>query len=89
MGLVQRIIHDMTLAKGETPVCVKEGGATNWEPHFCWLPTRVFNFRDGFGQRVWLRTIERRWCKTADWLAFGPAHWPEYRLAPTTQPEKE
>lgn len=83
MGLVQRVIHEMAIAKGGPPLCVMEGSVTNWEPHFCWLPTRMFCFETGFGKRVWLRTVERRFCKAADWLGFGPVVWPEYR--PTNQ----
>ena len=84
MAFAQDVMHEMLIQKGETPLCIREGAATDWKPHFCWLPTRMFNVFDGYGKRVWLRTVDRRFCKTADWLTPFPAYWAEYR--PTETP---
>ena len=83
MSFVQRALHSMVLQMDHEPKCLTEGKATDWEPFFCWLPTRLFNVWDGFGRWVWLIRAERRMCKTAEWLHPGPAYWVEYR-APTT-----
>lgn len=79
MGFIQKTMHQMYLTKGETPLCVKEGGATDWEPRFAYLPTRMFNMFDGFGEWVWLKPYEQRTCRTAYWLHPEPAYWLECR----------
>ena len=79
MAFAQEVMRRMLLEKGEIPLCIREGGASEWHPHFCWLPTRMFSVFTGFGKRVWLQKVERRFCKTADWLSPFPAYWIEYR----------
>ena len=77
--IARTILRRMVLQMDRTPLCVTEGRATDWEPHFCWIPTRLFTVMKGHDGWAWLSTVERRYCKTANWLHPGPAYWVEYR----------